>query len=251
MEGMSPRLAFALQTLEEAGKLTLKFFQKEVAVERKQDSSPVTVADIEAEKYIRSAISSAFPGEAVLGEEGGEEGTGPGRWVIDPIDGTQSFICGVPLYACLLSFEYEGSVQLGVCYFPALNEMLFASAGEGCTWNGRPCRVSSVQHLAEAVVVGASPRGFQRTNRTGGMLKIASQVSATRTWCDAYGHALVATGRADAMLDPRVAHYDISAMSLIVCEAGGKFTRFDGTEVLGEEAISSNGLLHSQVLECF
>jgi histidinol-phosphatase len=248
---MSPRLAFAIEAAIRAGRSTLAHFQVATQVDLKADESPITVADRNAERIIRQAISEEFSGEGILGEEEGEAGPQGSRWVVDPIDGTKSFISGVPLYATLLAFENDGEVELGVCYFPALNELVYAEKGKGTYWNGRPCQVSAKTTLDKAVIATGSTGSMAKQNRLEGFQKIERRVLASRTWGDAYGHALVATGRVEAMIDPVVAHWDISAMSVIVREAGGAFTDFEGHQDLAKEALSSNGHVHPELLEAF
>ncbi len=254
----SDRLAIALDAAYEAGRSTLALFQVGTAVEWKEDASPVTVADRQAEAMIRSRLERAFPGESILGEEQGLTGTGSSRWIIDPIDGTKSFISGVPLYATLLSYEVEGEPILGICYFPALDEMLYAEKGSGAWFNGRQARVSQKSSLSRSVICCGGHKSALKYGRADGINKLAQQTVATRTWSDAYGHALVATGRVEAMIDPVVSHWDVSAMTLIVAEAGGKVSNFAGGHPFepahpgGEvELISSNGILHEEVLAAF
>jgi len=248
---MSPRLRFAIETAILAGRSTLRHFQVPTTVDIKEDATPVTVADREAERLIRNAIETEFPEDSILGEEEGESSAGTNRWVVDPIDGTKSFISGVPLYATLIAYEEGGSPVIGVCYFPGLNELVYAERGTGCFWNGRPCRVSSKRSLSGAVIATGSTSSMAKRSRSAGFLSIETKVLASRTWGDAYGHALVATGRVEAMIDPVVAHWDIAAMSVIVQEAGGAFTDFQGRHALSNEAISSNGLVHHELLEAF
>lgn len=248
---MSPRLAFAIDAAYRAGRTTLGLFNAGAEVFAKADATPVTEADRRAEALIREAIAAKFPGDAILGEEEGLSGSGDTRWVIDPIDGTKSFVSGVPLYATLLSYEVDGEPELGVCYLPAIDELLYAERGHGAFWNGRPCRVSERDAVAGAVICCGGHRSMAERGRMDGLLKLAETAMATRTWSDAYGHALVATGRVDAMIDPVVNRWDLSAVSLIVKEAGGRFTQFDGNEAIGCEAVSSNGRLHEAVLAAF
>src|SRR5687767_8070698 len=153
---MSPRLAFAIEAAIRAGRSTLAHFQVATQVDLKADESPITVADRNAERIIRQAISEEFPGEGILGEEEGEAGSQGSRWVVDPIDGTKSFISGVPLYATLIAFERAGEPEIGVCYFPALNELVYAEKGHGTFWNGQPCRVSPKAGLDKTVVATGS-----------------------------------------------------------------------------------------------
>jgi histidinol phosphatase-like enzyme (inositol monophosphatase family) len=247
---MSPRLAFAVEAAYRAGRLTLQYFQTGVQVETKSDETPVTAADKGAERLIRELIAEKYPDDAILGEEeGGSQA--PDRWVIDPIDGTKSFVSGVPLYATLLSYEVAGAPVLGVCYFPALDEMLYAETGQGAFCNGRSIAVSGKSVLEGSVFSCGGLSSMKKYGRADGFEKISDVALATRSWSDAYGHALVATGRIEAMVDPIVNPWDISAVSLIVREAGGRFTDFSGNDALGAEAISSNGHVHARVLEVF
>lgn len=259
---MSPRLAFAIDAAIAAGRLTLRYFQAGTQVDLKSDSSPVTVADRDAERLIRERIGTAYPGEAILGEEEGAAGEGTTRWVLDPIDGTKSFISGVPLYATLVAFEEDGEPIIGVCYFPALGELVFAEAGCGAHWSrtvgedhkclsAQPAKVSRQPRIEGAIIASGSMGTMKRAGRLQGYQMLEARAMAARTWGDAYGHALVATGRVVAMIDPAVARWDISAMAIIVREAGGRFTDFRGHEALAEEAISSNGAVHAEILEAF
>jgi histidinol-phosphatase len=245
---MSPRLAFALDAAVQAGRSTLAHFQNGVKFDSKSDDTPVTIADKNAERMLRERIEAQFPGEAVLGEEEGMSGVGDDRWVIDPIDGTKSFICGVPLYATLLSYEKAGEPQIGVCYFPALDDCIYAEKGLGAFWNGRQSHVSTRESLKGAVIASSGYLGLTRRGLMDAYIKMAEHGMAARTWCDAYGHALVATGRADLMIDSSVSRWDISTMAIIVREAGGRFTDLHGNEELADSALSSNGLLHDQLM---
>ncbi len=244
-------MEFALDAAFQAGRSTLALFQTGPKVDTKVDRSPVTQADLDAETILRTAIEAAFPGEAILGEEQGLSGEGSSRWIIDPIDGTKSFIAGVPLYATLLSFEIDEIPQLGVCYFPALDEMLYAERGTGAFFNGRPCFVSAEQSLSHSVICIGSLCSLDRHGKLAGALRLSGQALATRSWSDAYGHALVATGRAAAMIDPVVSRWDLSAMSIIVEEAGGVFSDFSGRKGIFEEAVSASAALHATILEAF
>lgn len=247
---MSPRLAFALATAVEAGKGTLRHFQAGIGFDLKEDESPVTVADKEAERFIRQAIEREFPGEAILGEEEGGSDA-PDRWVIDPIDGTKSFIAGVPLYATLLSYEQDGEPILGVCALPALGEVFYAERGSGAFQNDAPCRVSDRPNLGHSIVSGGSVTSLRRTGRLNGFMRLADQCLAARNWTDAHGHMLVASGRLEAMVDPIVNHWDLSAVAIIVREAGGSFTDFAGNDVIAGEAISCSPGVRQRVLEAF
>lgn len=253
---MSPRLRFALDAVRKAGQSTLEHFQSGVAVEYKNDSSPVTIADKNAEQILRDAINAQYPGETILGEEQGLTGTGETRWIIDPIDGTKSFICGVPLYATLLSYEIDGVPQLGVSYFPALDEMVYAERRQGCFMNDKQVRVTSRDTTKGSFLACGGPNSMVKYGRWKPFEELSAHAIATRTWSDAYGHCLVATGRVDAMIDPVVSRWDLSAIAIIVEEAGGRFTDFKGGNPFekgdfGLEAISSNGHIHDELLRVY
>ncbi|MBI5705739.1 MAG: histidinol phosphate phosphatase [Armatimonadetes bacterium] len=248
---MSPRLQFAVQAAYEAGRGTLAQFSSGIGFERKADDSPVTIADREAEAKLRKAIGETYPGDSILGEEEGLTGASSARWVLDPIDGTKSFICGVPLYGTLVAYEEDSETQLGVAYFPALDEMVYAERGKGCFWNGRACRVSAKVRIADAVLCTGSHASLRKTGRLEAVVGLGERAIATRGWCDAYAHALVATGRIEAMIDPVLSYWDIAAPKMIVTEAGGRFTDFKGNDNPTSEGLSSNGWLHHDLLEAF
>lgn len=253
---MSPRLAFAIDAAYRAGRSTLAHFRTGVEVDLKADASPVTIADRAAERLIRELIEREFPNDAILGEEEGGDADAAERWVVDPIDGTKSFVSGVPLYATLIAYEQEGRPILGVCYFPALDEMLYAERGLGCFLNGRPCRVSSKNDLNHSVLSSGGPKSMAKYGRWEGFAALSETALATRTWSDAYGHALVASGRIEAMIDPVVSRWDLAAVRILVEEAGGRFTDFQGNDPFEKgndelEAVSSNGVLHGEILDAF
>lgn len=244
----SERLEFAVDVAYRAGKGTLRYFQTGVAIETKDDATPVTQADREAEAFIRAEITKRFPGETIVGEEEGASGTALDRWVIDPIDGTKSFVAGVPLFGTLLSYEVNAVPVLGIAYFPALDEMVFAERGQGTYWNGRRTYVSTQTDLAGSILCCGGHASMVKHGWMAPFLGMAEKTLATRTWCDAYGHALVATGRVDAMIDPVLKLWDISALVPIIEEAGGSITSRSGG-IPTEHAISSNRHLHAKILE--
>ncbi len=253
---MSPRLAFAIDAAYRAGRGTLAHFQTGTAVEIKSDATPVTIADKAAERQIREDILRAFPHDEILGEEEGGDATVADRWVIDPIDGTKSFVAGVPLYGTLLSYEVDRKPVLGVCYLPGLDELLWAETGSGAFMNGRPIRVSQRPSLDGSIVCIGSHRNLIETGRWDGVTRIIDRAMATRTWGDAFGYSLVASGRVDCMMDPAVSRWDLSAFQVIVPEAGGRFTSFEGGDVFAQGdkkigCVASNGILHDEILSAF
>lgn len=243
-------LEFALDATWQAGHVTLRYYQTPVNIETKTDNSPVTVADKESEQLLRNLIANRWPTHGIIGEEFGSS-EADYTWIIDPIDGTKSFVCGVPLYATLLSYEQEGAPVVGVAYFPALDLMVHAEIGTGAYANGRPIHVSTQTDLKRSVFCVGSHRSLEQYGRADGFQKLARASMATRTWCDAYGHCLVAMGRVEGMIDPIVSPWDLSAVGLIVEEAGGRFTDFSAKPRPQSEAVSTNGVLHDFVLEQF
>jgi histidinol phosphatase-like enzyme (inositol monophosphatase family) len=245
------RLAFCIETAFVAGRSTLALYQTGAAAQLKADQTPVTEADKRAEEIVRARIEVNYPGETVLGEEQGLEGSSDDRWVVDPIDGTKSFVAGVPLYATLLSFEQAGEPVVAACYIPALDEMYYAAKGQGAFCNGRVIRVSGTQTLEDALLLMGSYKSMKAHGRLEGWQKLAEQARMTRGWSDAFGHMMVASGRADVMLDPVLERWDISAPWLIVREAGGSCTDFGGNEGLAREAVSCTPALRGVVMEAF
>ena len=246
-----PYLDLAVETAYEAGRLTLGYFRTGRArPEFKEDETPVTVADREAERLIRERIRARYPGHAIVGEEYGVEGDSEDiRWTVDPIDGTKAFVRGVPLYAVLIGLEIEGVCEVGVAYFPALDEMVHAATGEGCFANGRRARVSETRSLRDGITCFTDAKGFERYGRDEEWSRILSASGDARGWSDAYGHALVATGRADLMLDPAMNPWDAAPFPPILREAGGFFGDWSGNETIyADEGLSTPRTLLPEVL---
>ena len=248
MPTLSELLAVATEAAYLGGRRTLAYFNAGVAVETKADDTPVTVADREAEQVIRARISRSFPNHTIIGEEGGETaGDAAYRWIIDPIDGTKTFIHGVPFYGVLVGVEVAGEPAVGAVYLPAFDEMVSAATGLGCTWNGRTAHVSRVSELAEATLLTTSVTSCMR--RSDAYERLVAQTKLQRTWGDCYGYVLVATGRAEIMLDPAMNPWDCAPLLPILREAGGFFTTWDGTPTIwGPDAVGTNAALHQQVL---
>jgi myo-inositol-1(or 4)-monophosphatase len=244
-------LSFAIETAYLAGRLTLGYFQTGIRPDFKADDTPVTVADRKAEELIRARIEKQCPRHAIVGEEYGmnENKEASHRWFIDPIDGTKSFLRGVPLYAVLIGLEIEGAVKVGVAYFPALDEMIAAASGEGCWWNGRRAHASDVSNLKQAVVVFSDVANFAKYGRSEAWERIKQTTYFRAGWGDAYGHLLVATGRADLMLDPIMNVWDCAPFPPILKEAGGYFGDWQGNSTIyGNEAMSTTQVLLAEVL---
>lgn len=247
---------FAVDAARQAGALTMEHFQQpDLAVERKSDGTPVTAADTEAERLLRGLISARFPDDAVLGEEGGLEKAseaspgGSGRlWVIDPIDGTKAFTQGVPLFSNLVALIDEHGPAVGVINLPALGECVWAGRGRGAWWNGEPCRVSQRRGLNKSFLCTS---GFSYWPAAA-LKRLLGSGARVRTWGDAYGYALVATGRAEAMIDPECSDWDVAPMAVILDEAGGRFTdRAGAPDWRNGSGMASNGRIHDEVLALF
>jgi histidinol-phosphatase len=239
------------------GRRSLAYYQTPVVVETKPDDSPVTQADREAEAVMREFLRARFPGHAILGEEAGEELGNPGagdggdtaavRWIIDPIDGTKSFIRGVPLYATLIGVEVAGEVVAGALALPALGELVVAGRGLGCFCNGRRVRVNDQRDLGQATLLVTDERHARE--RSGAFAALGARVKLVRSWGDAYGYYLVATGRAELMLDPAMNPWDCAPLLPILSEAGGRFSDWQGqATIYGGDALGSNGWLHEAAL---
>ena len=252
------RLEFAVEIARQAGQQTLQLFRSTTLdVQCKQDGSPVTAADRGAEQLLRELIGTKFPGDAILGEEFGETaGTSGFRWVLDPIDGTKSFVSGVPLYTTLVAVLWQNEPLIGVIFAPAAGEMVYAARGSGC-WHvvaegsPQPARVSGVLELSDAVFLTTSVRSFA-TDREPGARDVYDHLQQacriTRTWGDAFGYLLVATGRAEIMIDAALSLWDAAALQPVIEEAGGKFFDWQGRPTVhSEEAIATNAALAEQV----
>jgi histidinol-phosphatase len=243
-------LDFAVESAQLAGAFTLGYFRAGAAYEMKSDNTPVTAADRGAEQRLRERIEARFPTHGIVGEEYGEKtGRDPARWILDPIDGTVSFISGVPLYSVLVGFEWAGEMLAGVIHLPALGETVYAARGLGCRWNGRPAHVSDVSDLAHGRLVVTSPKLIYQHGRGPAYERLRDACYADRGWSDAYGYALLATGRAEIVLDPVMALWDTAALLPIVTEAGGTLTDWAGHPThTAPEAVATNGRLFDAAL---
>lgn len=250
------RQTLALEAAREAGDLTLRYFQRDnFSVELKADASPVTIADRQAEIHLRERITAAFPADAILGEELPERpGTSGFRWILDPIDGTKSFISGVPLYGTLIGVEHQGRSVVGVIRIPALDECVYAAAGQGAWYTAGDAeplaaRVSSKDKLSAGLFCTSAVKTFEKQGRLPAYNRLQAAAWLTRTWGDCYGYLLVATGRAEVMVDPQMNVWDCAALQPVLEEAGGTFTDWSGTPTIhAGEAIATNGRVLDEVL---
>lgn len=241
---------FAADLAWQAGKLTLRYYQSGLVPDIKADQTPVTAADRASERLMRELIEAHYPDHSILGEEEGE--TRPGatyRWILDPIDGTKTFVRGVPLYAVLVGLERAGDMIVGAVNCPALGDFLVAGRGEGCLWNGRRAHVSPVRELRESLLLCTDVASMTTYRRAAAYQRISAATTMQRTWGDSYAYVLVATGRAEATLDPQMSPWDCAALLPVLQEAGGTFTDWNGkSTIYAGEAIGSNGLVLEELL---
>src|SRR5262249_55965252 len=216
-----------------AGAITLKYFRKQPETSTKSDGSFVTIADREAEAYLRRQIAERFPDDGILGEEEGEvAGRSGRRWILDPIDGTFAFVHGVPFYGVLIALAIENEMSVGVVNIPALGEIVSAANGCGCFFNGETTRVSTTAKLDEALLLCTDFKAAEKCGFTRATNQLQRCAKVSRTWGDCYGYVLVATGRADVMLDPVMNLWDCAPLLPIIEEAGGTFTDWRGVRTV-------------------
>ncbi|HEX8179862.1 MAG TPA: inositol monophosphatase family protein [Pyrinomonadaceae bacterium] len=244
-------MEFAVELARGAGEITLRYFRRPFTPERKADGSFVTAADREAERFLRAEIARRFPADAILGEEeGARAGTSSRRWIIDPIDGTYSFVHGVPFYGVLLGLEIAAEPSVGVVHLPALGELVKAARGQGCYLNDQRARVSATGAMDEALLLATDFGTCARYGFGAAAAELQQRFGARRTWGDCYGHVLVATGRAECMLDPVMNVWDCAPLLPIVEEAGGTFTDWGGRRTIyGGNAVSTNSAVFAEVQE--
>lgn len=231
-----------------AGEVALRHYHRGVTVETKGDGTPVSVADRQAEEAARAWLEKHCPEDGILGEElGTTRPEARRRWILDPIDGTKTFVRRVPLWGTLVALAEGENVLAGAAYFPAVDEMLVAAQGAGCLWNGRPARVSGVSRLSEALVLMTDARmGTPAQVRE--LDGLCARAGLVRTWGDCYGYLLLATGRAEVMADSIMAPWDAAALQPIIEEAGGVFTDWNGRRTaFGGSVVASNAALAAEM----
>ena len=236
-----------VELIRAAGDLTLEWFRSDrLAVDHKGDGTPVTEADRAAERLLRDELARRHPTDAVIGEEHPDTtGTSGRTWIIDPIDGTKAFTRGVPLYSNLIALDDEHGPLLGAINLPALGETVYAGRGLGCFVDGAAVSVNDTTDLGRSLVTTSGfgawwPELMAEVEASGALL---------RSWGDGFGYALVATGRAEVMIDPSAAHWDLAPMGVIMAEAGGRFSDLAGRPIAtGGGGVATNGRLHDELL---
>ena len=228
-----------------AGANAMRFYRRPLSVEAKADGTPVTIADRSTEEIARQWIETRFPADGILGEEFGSiRPEARRRWLIDPIDGTKSFVRGVPFWGTLVAVVEGESVLAGAAAFPAVGETLSAGMGEGCWWNGNRCAVSQVRDLSLATLLTSDLDFSSDPTRRSAWERLSGAAGMSRTWGDCFGYLLVATGRAEVMIDPVVSSWDVAAFLPAIVEAGGVFTDWSGEpSAFNCSAVATNATL--------
>jgi histidinol-phosphatase len=245
-------LAFALELADAADDITLaRYRATDLVVETKPDLTPVTEADRATEKALRARIEAERPRDGVVGEEYGETtGSGGRRWILDPIDGTKSYVRGIPAWGTLIALERDGEIVVGVVSAPALRRRWWASRGGGAFADGEPIRVSRVSDIEDALLCYTSLPAFEKHGLGEEFRALAARCWEARGFSDYWAHVLVAEGSADLAVEPVMNLWDNAPLQVIVEEAGGRFTDLAGRpRVDGGSAVTTNGLLHEAVLD--
>jgi len=249
----TPDLTLALELADVADAMSMaRFRDVDLVVETKPDLTPVTDVDRAVEDALRRRLGVARPGQAIIGEERGEDQCSSGasqRWIVDPIDGTKNYVRGVPVWATLIALERDGRMVVGVVSAPALGRRWWAARGEGAWADGKPIRVSRVAAVEDAFMSYDGLERFDGSPTDGRLLRLARRCWRSRGLGDFWSHVLVAEGAVDIAAEPEVSVWDVAPIQVIVEEAGGRFTNLEGeARADGGSAVSTNGLLHDEVL---
>jgi histidinol-phosphatase len=244
------RYEIGVEAAMRAAQLALTYFDSGLQVEWKQDHSPVTVADREAEQLLRTTLLAKFPTDGFLGEEFGDQpGTSGYRWIIDPIDGTRSFMRGIPLWATLVGLEYQGEVIAGIASAPALGQTWRALRGDGAWRGDRRLRATDQANLRDAVMFSSSVIWFIEAGKQAEYLNLVAQTQRQNSFGDFYGFVLVAQGSGEIMVDHGVHIWDVAALQPILEEAGGRLTDWANQRTIHSiDVVASNGKLHAETL---
>lgn len=250
MNPYSEILEEATEIVERGSRIALSYFRQALLIETKTDHSPVTIADKKTEEALRTDLMRAFPDHGIVGEEFGEEF--PDRdyvWTIDPIDGTRSFIRGIPLFGTLVSLLERGEPVVGIAVLPALDETYISAKGLGAFCDGHPLHVSNTQSLDQAFVCCGDSNAFEAAGKSAYQEALIQRSELVRGYSDCFGHLLVLRGAVDAMVDPLVSIWDIAPLISLTTEAGGTYFSFDGTSSLrGKSFITCNPALKQPLL---
>ena len=252
MPTIADDLRLALELADLADSITMaRYRAPDLAIETKPDLTPVTEADRAVEKALRDRLAIARPSDAILGEEyGATDGGGSRRWILDPIDGTKSYVRALSTWSTLIALEVDDEIVVGVVAMPALSRRWWAACGEGAFADGRRIRVSRIAALADSQLAWSGVEDWDEAGRFDSVLALARACWRTRGVGDAWQYMLVAEGSAEIALDPIVSVWDMAAVKVIVEQAGGRFTDMRGLATAdGGSGIATNGLVHEAALE--
>ncbi|MBU2445053.1 MAG: histidinol-phosphatase [Bacteroidetes bacterium] len=241
---------FIKHLADESGSIIKSYFRKSIVVENKPDESPVTIADKKAEEIMREMIMKEFPEHGILGEEFGDYNPDAEyKWVLDPIDGTKSFVCGTVTFGTLIALVKNGQPILGVINQPILQEYLIGD-NQTAELNGVPVKVRECTDLSEAVLLTTDHLNIAKYQNLKNFERLMRKVKLYRNWGDCYGYYLLATGFADIMIDPIMSTWDTMALIPIVRGAGGIITDYQGNDPLkGNSIIAASRGIHSEVIK--
>jgi histidinol-phosphatase len=248
---LQPQLDAALAAAQAAKAVILPYFRTSLQIDTKDDQSPVTAADRAGERVIVDTLRQYFPEYGVLGEEfGAQTGSVDARWIIDPIDGTQNFIRGIPFFGTLIALEQAGEITVGVVLAPAQGDLLYAAKGLGAFANGERLAVSTITDLAQATLLHGSLDLMLRDGYWDGLARLAQATRRQRGFGDYFAYTFVCRGQAEVMLETNIKPWDVAPLKILVEEAGGRFSDFAGApSIYSGHAMISNGHVHDAVLD--
>jgi histidinol phosphatase-like enzyme (inositol monophosphatase family) len=251
-ESVEALMQAAAEVARIAGDVALRRYRaRDLRIDRKTNGSPVTAADLASEAAAREWIQARFPSDGILGEEYGVvRPDAKRRWLLDPIDGTKTFVRGVPLWGTLIAVMEGDDVLAGAANFPALGELICAAPGAGCWLNEERTRVSQIGRIGDALVLTTDEPFSADPSRRPGWQRLESRAGMSRSWGDCYGYLLVASGRAEVMVDPVLSEWDAAALLPVIEESGGAFTDWSGARRIdGGSAIATNNALAAEARE--
>lgn len=250
MTELEPLKDFTKILSEESGKIIKNYFRTDISIESKKDESPVTIADKSAEEKMREMIMKEFPDHGIIGEEFGKHNPDAEyQWILDPIDGTKSFITGALSFGTLIALTKNGQPVLGVINHPVLNEFLIGD-NETAELNGQKIKVREIEKIEDATLLATDHLMIGDYHDRSGFDELTKKVRLYRNWGDCYGYYLVATGFADIMIDPVMNIWDLMALIPVIRGAGGVITDYHGNDpVKGESSVAASKGLHSEVIK--
>lgn len=244
---------FVEELCSEIAVISKSFFNSDIEIEYKGDNSPVTVADKEIEIFIRTSIERRFNGDAIIGEEYGNSSNVSSRstWVIDPIDGTYSFIHGIPLFTTLIAYCYDNMPIYGMIYQPISNELVVGGTACGTFYNSQAVKLRTNEKIEQATLLTTSITNIERLHNGGNFKELSLSAKTVRTWGDGYGYLMLVSGRGDVMIDPKVKFWDLAAIIPIINGAGGVITdiKGDAPEKGNSIVASTNQKLHNYIID--